>query len=139
MRHFDDINQPTKKNVLGKNISRYWLRRAAKNTVPKHRPPKSLASSGQLMSWPKCPVYHLQQKVVKHLLLMYSQLHRLDFCIFFSVTLSNNYPVCLSYYQCCDDAFSALTLLVGCQEGHLARKNLSGVVLAWLSCGEKCE
>jgi len=30
-------------------------------------------------------------------------------------------------------AFSALTLLVGRQEGHLAHKKLSGEVLAWLS------
>jgi len=30
-------------------------------------------------------------------------------------------------------AFSALTLLVGWQEGHLACKKLSGVVLTWLS------
>jgi len=30
-------------------------------------------------------------------------------------------------------AFSALTLLVGWQEGHPACKKLSGVVLAWLS------
>ena len=30
-------------------------------------------------------------------------------------------------------AFSALTLLVGRQEGHPARKNLSDEVLAWLS------
>ena len=30
-------------------------------------------------------------------------------------------------------AFSALTLLVGCQEGHLARKNRSDEVPAWLS------
>ena len=30
-------------------------------------------------------------------------------------------------------AFSALTLLVGRQEGHPARKKLSGRVLAWLS------
>jgi len=28
-------------------------------------------------------------------------------------------------------AFSALTLLVGCQEGHPARKNLTDKVLAW--------
>jgi len=33
----------------------------------------------------------------------------------------------------CFDAFSALTLLVGQQEGHLACKKLSGRVLAWLS------
>ena len=36
-------------------------------------------------------------------------------------------------------AFSALTLLVGCQEGHPARKNLSDEVLAWLSSGAKCK
>ena len=30
-------------------------------------------------------------------------------------------------------SFSALTLLVGWQEGHPACKNLSGGVLAWLS------
>jgi len=30
------------------------------------------------------------------------------------------------------DPFSALTLLVGRQEGHPAFKNLSGGVLAWL-------
>jgi len=34
-------------------------------------------------------------------------------------------------------AFSALTLLVGWQEGHLACKKLSGWVLAWLS-GVQC-
>ena len=32
-------------------------------------------------------------------------------------------------------AFSALTLLVGCQEGHPAHKNLTHEVLAWLSSG----
>ena len=34
---------------------------------------------------------------------------------------------------CCSVAFSALTLLVGRQEGHPACKNQSGGVLAWLS------
>ena len=34
-------------------------------------------------------------------------------------------------------AFSALTLLVGYQEGHPARKNLTDEVLAWLSSGAK--
>ena len=33
--------------------------------------------------------------------------------------------------------FSALTLLVGCQEGHLTRKNLTDEVLAWSSSGAK--
>jgi len=36
-------------------------------------------------------------------------------------------------------AFSALTLLVGCQEGHPAHKNLTDEVLAWLSSGAKCK
>jgi len=35
--------------------------------------------------------------------------------------------------QRCFFAFSALTLLVGRQEGRLACKNLSGGVLVWLS------
>ena len=35
------------------------------------------------------------------------------------------------------DTFSALTLLVGRQEGHPACKKLSGEVLAWLS-GARC-
>jgi len=34
-------------------------------------------------------------------------------------------------------AFSALTLLVGRQEGHPACKKLSGGVLAWLSVSSK--
>ena len=36
-------------------------------------------------------------------------------------------------------AFSALKLLVECQEGHPARKSLSDEVLAWLSSGAKCK
>jgi len=44
-----------------------------------------------------------------------------DFQNFFTDRLSSKF------------AFSALTLLVGWQEGHPARKNLSGEVLAWLS------
>ena len=36
-------------------------------------------------------------------------------------------------------AFSALMLLVGCHEEHLARKNLTDEVLAWLSSGAKCK
>ena len=39
--------------------------------------------------------------------------------------------LCWVSLQCC--AFSALTLLVGQQEGHPACKKLSGEVLAWLS------
>ena len=47
---------------------------------------------------------------------------------------------------CCDcdsffffDAFSALTLLVGRQEGHPACKKMSGGVLAWLSVWSKVQ
>jgi len=40
-------------------------------------------------------------------------------------------------FRCSGFAFSALTLLVGQQEGHRAGKKLSGGVLAWLSvCSE---
>ena len=39
----------------------------------------------------------------------------------------------LLYICICLYAFSALTLLVGRQEGHPACKKLSGGVLAWLS------
>jgi len=40
---------------------------------------------------------------------------------------------CAYYFVCTLSAFSALTLLVGRQEGHPACKKLSGEVLAWLS------
>jgi len=39
----------------------------------------------------------------------------------------------LDFTEARDSAFSALTLLVGRQEEHLACKKLSGEVLAWLS------
>jgi len=39
----------------------------------------------------------------------------------------------LFFYSAFICAFSALTLLVGRQEGHPACKKLSGGVLAWLS------
>jgi len=39
----------------------------------------------------------------------------------------------------CWFAFSALMLLVGWPEGHLARKKLSGGVLAWLSVWSKVQ
>ena len=56
---------------------------------------------------------------------MYAKIDVYQFCVF------NN---CVYVY-----AFSALTLLVGCQEKHPARKNLSDEVLAWLSSGVKCK
>ena len=42
----------------------------------------------------------------------------------------SDYPCNYNQFFC---AFSALTLLVGWQEGHPACKKLSGGVLAWLS------
>ena len=49
--------------------------------------------------------------------------------------MSVSVRVCLSviYYCLVAVAVSALTLLVGRQEGHTACKKLSGGVLAWLS------
>jgi len=52
-----------------------------------------------------------------------------NYCINFNQTLrSDNASQCKIM-----QAFSALTLLVGRQEGHPACKKLSGEVLAWLS------
>jgi len=51
-------------------------------------------------------------------------------CLFWTFDVSNlMFSICL---YCIINAFSALTLLVGQQEGHLACKKLSGGVLAWL-------
>jgi len=47
----------------------------------------------------------------------------------FAVACVNTYSV---YVVLCWIAFSALMLLVGQQEGHLACKKLSGGVLVWL-------
>ena len=47
-------------------------------------------------------------------------------------TLGNRVWGCL-FYHCAVSTFSALTLLVGRQEGHPVCKKLSGGVLAWLS------
>ena len=49
---------------------------------------------------------------------------------FIAATKDNHVSICMSAAFA---AFSALTLLVGRQEGHLACKKLSGGVLAWLS------
>jgi len=45
------------------------------------------------------------------------------------IIIKKHYYYCYYYMV----AFSALTLLVGRQEGHPACKKLSGGVLAWLS------
>jgi len=51
--------------------------------------------------------------------------------------------LCCCYFcyflHSCVCIFSALTLLVRCQEEHPACKNLSDEVLAWLSSGAKCK
>ena len=47
-------------------------------------------------------------------------------CLLMRVVACIYYRICLSL-----NAFSALTLLVGRQEGHPACKKLSGEVLAW--------
>jgi len=44
----------------------------------------------------------------------------------------------LIYEKLCE-TFSALTLLVGRQEGHPACKKLSGGVLVWLSAGSEVQ
>ena len=46
---------------------------------------------------------------------------------------SIKYPYVFCFVFILKNAFSALTLLVGRQEGHPACKKLSGGVLAWLS------
>ena len=52
---------------------------------------------------------------------------------YYTFTAKSQYP---SFSAC---AFSALTLLVGWQEGHLAFKKLSGGVLVWLSVWSKVQ
>jgi len=47
----------------------------------------------------------------------------------FQIVMTKNFAHVLNYLN----AFSALMLLVGWQEGHAACKKLSGGVLAWLS------
>jgi len=44
----------------------------------------------------------------------------------------------LGDYKIIDYAFSALTLLVGRQEGHPPLKKLSGGLLAWYLSGVRC-
>ena len=54
-------------------------------------------------------------------------------------TLTASLLYFMLYLLAASYAFSALTLLVGCQKGHPARKNLTDEVLAWLSSGAKCK
>jgi len=50
-----------------------------------------------------------------------------------AATLHSHCMTVFSALNCFSYVFSAVTLLVGWQEGHLACKKLSGWVLAWLS------
>ena len=64
-----------------------------------------------------------------------------------SFSFHTSISFCASYLPVCvfrkhsvfDSAFSALTLLVGRQEGHPACKKLSGWLLAWLSVWSKVQ
>jgi len=55
------------------------------------------------------------------------------------ITLTLKHTGLASFCQWFKPFFSALTLLVGCQEGHPAHKNLTVEVLAWLSSRAKCK
>ena len=76
---------------------------------------------------------------------MYLSLCTVSSCVVHCVVYVNNVAyiykrittmlvVCIKTF-----AFSALTLLVGCQEGYPVRKNLTDEMLAWLSSGAKCK
>ena len=63
-----------------------------------------------------------------------------NWILFCCDALTFNYVVTATLPSVCSNyAFGALTLLVGRQEEHLACKNLSGVVLAWLSDWSKVQ
>ena len=49
------------------------------------------------------------------------------------------HPPFYDYFPSDPLAFSALMLLVGCQEGHPAHENLTDEVLTWLSCVARCK
>ena len=55
------------------------------------------------------------------------------FIVFFMISLTYQKQQIHMHYIEYLSAFSALTLLVGQQEGHPACKKMSGGVLAWLS------
>jgi len=63
----------------------------------------------------------------------------LCFCIFFGDKVSDNVHISSIYTTVLCLAFSALTLLVGRQEGHPACKKQSGGVLVWLSVWSKVQ
>ena len=58
-------------------------------------------------------------------------------CVVNLRTAQVNFIICVVVSEIVLCAFSALTLFVGCQEEHPARKNLTDGVLAWLSSGAK--
>ena len=83
-------------------------------------------------------ILQLDQESLKQTKIIYSQVAAapmLSLTRFFSLQSNHMHAVeCyLQAHSCIYTAFSALTLLVGRQEGHPACKQLSGDVLAWLS------
>ena len=58
-------------------------------------------------------------------------------CFFVKVLLGNLIIRFVCYFDA--DGFSALTLSLGCQEEHPARKNLCDEVLVWLSVWSKVQ
>ena len=67
---------------------------------------------------------------------------RLSVCVCSSVhdhISGTSRPIVTKFFVHITYAFSALTLLVGRQEGHPACKKLSGGVLAWLSVSSEVQ
>ena len=59
--------------------------------------------------------------------------------VFTATVYIDCFSMLYSFFSLVLFSFSALTLLVGCQEERPARKNLTDEVLAWLSSGAKCK
>ena len=68
-----------------------------------------------------------------------SDLHVRGNLMTFCITMYFSNAISPTVHKSATVAFSDLTLLVRCQEGHPARKNLTDEVLAWLSSGAKCK
>jgi len=94
-----------------------------------------------LLKWVKAPKNKRKPKVIYiELSLLETKLHRSENSVILS-SISLIFSGFPGQWNATFNgtAFSALTLLVGWQEWHLACKNLSGEVLAWLSVGAKCK
>jgi len=76
---------------------------------------------------------HVAEALLRFSLQAKRHMPLLQFCATFSISRIFHPAFSLSPFLFTTNAFSALTLLVGWQEGHLACKKLIGGVLAWLS------